>query len=898
MRAAVENGADAIYFGLQEFNARLRAGNFATSDLPRILARLHERGVRGYVTLNTLIFCSELEEAAKLVEACVRAGVDALLVQDLGLAALAHRIAPELPLHASTQMTLTAAEAIEGLRALGIRIERVIGARELSAVELGAVRRGDVEVEAFVHGALCVAYSGQCLTSEALGGRSANRGVCAQACRLPFDLVVDGEALDPAALGGARYLVSPRDLAAYEDLGRLAENGITALKIEGRLKSARYVAATVRVYREALDAMFAEEGGRENEKNPRGGSMKEAGAMANPRMSAQTRRILEQTFSRGFTSGYLRGINHQDVVEGLCPKKRGIYLGCVTSVGPRGATVRLEGPLKPGDGIVFDSGSPEEDEQGGRVYEMRLARGGRPGERMARFDPPDSPDSTNTAGNSRADMVPPEVALSFGEGRIDFGRVHPGDGVWKTSDPEMESAIDATFAGEAPRFSRPVRAVLRGRAGEAVRLRLEDENGVAAEVSDTELAQEARRHAITREKIEEHIGRLGGTGLRLGALDVELEGALMIPFSRLNDLRRQAAEALLEARRARGLGRAVNPGALAEMRGELQENLGRDVQATGNLGQDAQATGKNPGQDVCATGNPRPDKTEAAPANSAPRLAALCRTLDQVLAAAAHPDVQVIYADFEELRHLREARPLAASGGKSFAPATLRIFKPGEERLALKLLDCDPDAILVRNLAAWRVLVATRPGLPIYADYSLNVANDLAAGLLFRAGIQQITPSYDLNIEQILDLLDRSPASQIEITIHQHMPMFHMEHCVFCRFLSKGSNASNCGRPCERHTAALRDRKGFAHPVRADAGCRNTVYNAIPQSASEYLDALRRAGARRFRVELLDEDAGGTRRLLDAYADALCGRADARDLWRRLRATGGLGVTRGPLGAE
>jgi putative protease len=161
-----------------------------------------------------------------------------------------------------------------------------------------------------------------------------------------------------------------------------------------------------------------------------------------------------------------------------------------------------------------------------------------------------------------------------------------------------------------------------------------------------------------------------------------------------------------------------------------------------------------------------------------------------------------------------------------------------------------------------------------------------------------LTPSYDLNIDQLLDMVGAATPSWFEVTIHQYMPMFHMEHCVFCRFMSEGTDYTNCGRPCEKHTVALRDRVGVDHPVKADAGCRNTVFNGVAQSASEYLDALLGAGLRRFRVDLLDEDTPGTARVITAYRDVLAGRASGRELWRQLRATSKLGVTKGSLDHE
>jgi putative protease len=191
LRAAAANGADAVYFGLTDFNARHRAHNFTVEELPAVVEYLHRHNVRGYVTMNTLIFSDELSDAARLVGEIARSGADAVIVQDLGLARLIRAVAPGLPIHGSTQMTLTEPRGIRFVGELGA--ERIIAARELSIDELKKIRTGtDVPVEVFVHGALCVAYSGQCLTSEALGGRSANRGQCAQACRLPYDLVVDG----------------------------------------------------------------------------------------------------------------------------------------------------------------------------------------------------------------------------------------------------------------------------------------------------------------------------------------------------------------------------------------------------------------------------------------------------------------------------------------------------------------------------------------------------------------------------------------------------------------------------------------------------------------------------------------------------------------------------------
>ncbi|HRU05957.1 MAG TPA: peptidase U32 family protein, partial [Candidatus Brocadiia bacterium] len=250
LRAAVLNGADAVYFGLSRFSARQRAVNFTLDELPQVMRYLRDHNARGYVAFNTLLFSSELPQAQDMLRGVALAGADAVIVQDLGVARLVRRLAPGLPVHASTQMSLTDGLGLRLAEDLGVT--RAILARELS---LGQIRRvasqTRLELEVFVHGALCVSYSGQCLASLSLGGRSANRGECAQPCRLPWELAVDGQVRD---LQGRRFLLSPRDLSALADVPALIQAGVAGLKIEGRLKSALYAAAVTRAYRLAIDA--------------------------------------------------------------------------------------------------------------------------------------------------------------------------------------------------------------------------------------------------------------------------------------------------------------------------------------------------------------------------------------------------------------------------------------------------------------------------------------------------------------------------------------------------------------------------------------------------------------------------------------------------------------------
>ncbi len=379
LRAAVEAGADAVYFGLKHFTARAKVG-FQPDELPEVMKTLHQRGVRGYVTFNTLVFEHELDEAAQALALIAAAGADALIVQDLGIVKLARQIVPDMELHASTQMSITNAQGVQLAQSFGLK--RVTLARELSLEELRAIAaETDCELEIFVHGALCVAYSGQCFSSEAWGGRSANRGQCAQACRLPYELQVDGR-IEP--LADARYLLSPGDLFALRQIPEIVEIGVTALKIEGRYKDADYVALTTRAYRQAVDAAWH-------------------GRKVN--VSRQEELQLEQVFSRGLAPHFLTGTNHQAVVQGRTPRHRGVCLGRVARVERNGILIEPGeahniAPLKAGDGVVFDAADWRSPPGAGRGREplsgLRRARrfSGTPVLAMARFSPPASGPAT------------------------------------------------------------------------------------------------------------------------------------------------------------------------------------------------------------------------------------------------------------------------------------------------------------------------------------------------------------------------------------------------------------------------------------------------------------------------------------------------------------------------
>lgn len=828
IRAAVENGADAVYLGLDSgFNARARATNFSVENLSDVMTFLHRRCVRGYVTLNTLAFTDELPHIERVGRILADACVDAVLVQDLGVARLLREICPELGLHASTQMTLTSAECIEAAKSLGI--ERVVLPRELSISEIRDISsRTEMPLEAFVHGALCVAYSGQCLTSESLGGRSANRGQCAQACRLAYDLICDGTDVD---LGDQKYLLSPQDLAAFELTTELIEAGICSFKIEGRLKTAEYVANTVQHYRQAIDAAV--------------GGIK-------ARFTRSQISDVEMSFSRGFSPGWLNGCDHKMLVPATSSSKRGVLLGEVVAVSQNRAAVRLESSVTAGDGVVFEGDREQQAEQGGRIYEI-FCHG------QLQQEP--------VAGGI--------VELTFDRNSVDLAELMPGLKVWKTDDPRLNKRLRATFSGPDARRRVWVDVNVKAIAGEVMVMTAVAGNGARSQVTSDHLLEVARKHPVTPETLREQFSRLGATIFELRSLTATIDGSPMVPLSVIGKIRRKLVDQLnaYVPRKARTV--SAEP-VLPRMRTNLQSR----------------------------SGSQRPTGAHAEVETGESKLNVLCRSLQQTQAVISTiasskrltegpiPET-IVYADFADIRQYGDAARMGRDSGIRIFPATPRIQKPGEMGIFRSMLKHEPQGILVRNLAG--LAFFHQHGIPTVADFSLNVTNELTAEFLIDSGVQRVTASYDMNRDQLLAMVRAIPATWLEVVIHQHMPMFHMEHCVFCSVLSPGTNKTNCGRPCDFHKVELRDRIGAEHPLTADVGCRNTLYNATPQSSAEVVTELQCQGVRNFRIEFLYDDKGRIHETLRLYRSLLNRTISGADVWKQLHASNRVGVTRGTL---
>ncbi|MEA4927028.1 MAG: U32 family peptidase [Syntrophomonadaceae bacterium] len=489
--AAVNNGADAIYLGGQRYSARQSAANFDHKQLREAIEYAHLRDRKVYVTVNTLIDNDEFAEVLDYLWELSNAGADAVILQDMGLLNAARTVLPGLRIHASTQMTIHNQDGAGWLEKQGVK--RIVLARELSLAEITAIYHAvtEVELEVFVHGAHCYCYSGQCLFSSMVGGRSGNRGRCAQPCRLPYDLYNSADRQKINLPDQGKYLLSPADLCLIDYLPQLQAAGVHSLKIEGRMKRPEYVAVVTRAYREVLDRLQEDPGYRPE-----------------PAIKERLLRI----FNRNFSSGYLFPGN-PEFMSTSRPNNRGVYVGRVVDQDrDMTAKIKLTGSVRLGDGLAVWVGKghiPAVTVKEMKVNGKKVA-GARPGEII-------------------------EIKLE--------GRVFEHDRVFKTHDEDLLQEAQESMRPDAL-AGIPVDAYVYIEAGQALRLVLADDKGNQAETATVTPAQIAEQHPLTEEILRRKIGRLGHTPFALRDLYLNGDKNLLVPLSELNEARRRAAELL------------------------------------------------------------------------------------------------------------------------------------------------------------------------------------------------------------------------------------------------------------------------------------------------------------------------------------------------------------------
>ncbi len=506
LEAAVANGADAVYFGVPHWNARGRTEDFSLEDVGEMIRYARVRGVRTFLAMNVLVFERELRELPEFLAKVISLEPDAFIIQDIGLARLIRAIAPTQEIHASTQMTLASAESVNLAAKLGFN--RAVLARELSLKEIARIKEATpLELEVFIHGALCVSYSGQCLTSENFGGRSANRGQCAQSCRLPYRIFVDGKEYRDT---DAQYLFSPHDLCALPRLGELEEIGVNSFKVEGRLKSPEYVAAVARAYRKALGRIPLE---------------------------GKDMAPLEVLFSRGLRTGWLDGDNHQELVDGSFSNHHGLFLGTVAKVERGQVIVGLDDSLiensssaglilgmgpRPGDGILFENAALGVS-IGSRLYASQV---------------------THLPHTKRGD--PKYLRLEFGRD-FDTRQIAIGMKVYRNDSPALEKELRKTFTDREQAKRIPVNMELSGNIGGLLKLAVYDVPRNRIEV-ESDTALEAARNADgkagdkLRDLAQKELSGLSATAYSLRDLEIDVERGAFIPGKLLRTLRQKAIE--------------------------------------------------------------------------------------------------------------------------------------------------------------------------------------------------------------------------------------------------------------------------------------------------------------------------------------------------------------------
>lgn len=491
--AAVENGANAIYLAGNAFGARAYASNFDREALREAIHFAHLRKVAIHVTVNTIVADEEMGPLRDYLRFLYEAGADAVLVQDLGVARVAHETVPDLPLHASTQMSVSSLEGVRALAELGFT--RVVLARELSLKEIRHIcAHAPIEIETFMHGALCVCYSGQCLMSSMIGGRSGNRGRCAQPCRLPYTLV-DEKGQDVLGDKAGSYLLSPRDLSTIDVIPDLIEAGVSSLKIEGRMKRPEYVATVVRTYREAIDTYYAGKGYA---------------------VTQEERDDLAQIFNRDFTTAYLEGRPGKAMMSDRRPNNRGLLIGRVTSYDwdARIVTVKLSGRLGLGDQVDFWV------KVGGRVTATISALTDAKGRAV----------EEGQAGDTVSFAIPSAV------------RDH--DRVFKVYDARLMERAKETYTSGAPVRRIPVAIEVRAAVGEPLTVTLCDAEGHRGEGRTDFIGESARKRPLSEEIIRKQVSRLGTSVYEMKSLHCDIAGEVMVPMSEINEARRKAVEAL------------------------------------------------------------------------------------------------------------------------------------------------------------------------------------------------------------------------------------------------------------------------------------------------------------------------------------------------------------------
>jgi len=819
VRAAVENGARAVYAGMPEFNARAKTHGVTLAELAEMSAYARLRGVRFYLAWNVVLYETELERVPDLLLESLRVvSPDAYIVQDPGLALLLRRFLRRTKIHASTQMTIASELAARFYSDLSF--DRITLPRELSEDEIiefsnrldsrsvakCADREGGLmeqtssivieenrkvpELELFVHGALCISYSGQCYTSENFGGRSANRGECAQSCRMQYDLIVDGRTERKT---GAFYPFSPRDLSVEHALAEILNRAalVRSLKIEGRSKTPEYVAAAVRKFQSGFDDS---EGDRFD--------------------------WTSLTFSREKNEAWLHGRDYLALVPGNFNSHRGLFAGTVERVERGVIVVKSTLKLSRGDGIAF---YPENGEPiGGPLFDIERVEN----------------------GHCR-------IAMANG---FAIAKIVPGMEVRLTGSPGVERGLRRTWSDREKWKRIPLSLAFRAMPGKRAELEFVDDANHRVVVHGEAVLEEAKTAKPDPEQVRSELEALGGTVYRSSGFQSEITGNPFLHSKELKLLRRKACEKMDELRLA-GIetpdfssadgkqlldsvvhegykGGAPNPLAPERDQNGLEANTPFRLEFVVRSYEQLETV-----VSLLKTGGDRIlFRREGSDRNETER--------------AIREGVPILFVDFPMGESLAKAVLKLKESKMRWGFVTPRVVRVSDEPFLEKLAGFDPDEILTSSPAALQFFLER--GVSVSGDFGLNVTNSVSASFFFSKGVSYLTPSPDLSRSERNRLVANGGGRMI-LPVRRHAAGFYMEFCLFARFLANAKDKSECGHVCTKHSLSLRDHTGMAHSVVAEKNCRNTLYYGKVDDSLDEIDSFRNNGGGGIRIDFLNE---------------------------------------------
>jgi len=756
LKAAVQNGANAVYLGGKDFGARASANNFDREELKEAVKYAHIRGVQVFVTTNTLRKENEIEDFLEYAKFLYDIDVDALILQDIGMARLIKKELPDFELHASTQMVAHSLEDVKYLE--GVGFDRVVLAREVTVEEIKYICDNcKADIEVFVHGALCVCYSGQCLMSSMIGNRSGNRGRCAQPCRQRYELidVYTGEVVN----SNGDYLLSPKDLNAIEEIDKVIDAGVHSLKIEGRMKRPEYVATVIDGYRKTIDEYLAT-----NKLN----------------VSDETINDLYTIFNRKFTKGLLLGDVGKDMMNSQLPNNQGLYVGTVVDYNKKAKRlkIKLANTLKKGDGINLGGGTIGRIIKNGNIETI-----GYKGE---------------------------TIELDF------VGEARKGQIVFKTSDSELMDRVQATFTQDKEFVKNIIDAKITIKLGQKPILTLKDRHNNEATIEGDKIVEEAMKVALSKEKVDTQLKKLGNTPYELDLLEIELDDNVSLPISLLNQMRRDCIE-LLNTERI----------SIKDRKYKNKIVKYKPVQYNRNKQQEISVKVKN---------------------------------LEQ-LESALECNIDRIY--YEDTNSIDKAMSLAMKYNKKVIYSAPRIIRNKEYNHLAKANNAGVESVQVGNYGS----IDYFKDKELNIDYYLNSFNSETINYYKEIGANTLCISQELNINEIKETIKYTDIN-IESVVYGYTPLMITEYCpmgVIVRDCKKDKRVAKC----KESIYALRNSKGDEFRVSQDIFCRSTIYNSNVTCMLDNLYELHEIGINVLRLDFTLEDKDTVKEVIEAYQEVL-----------------------------